>query len=427
MTLHDPLAGASADRPADRLAAARAQWSLDPSVTFLNHGSFGACPRPVLAAQDAWRARLESEPVQFLGREVEQHLDVARAALAAFLGADADDLAFVTNATSGVNTVLRSLDLAPGDEILVNDHEYNAALNSVRYVAERAGARVVVARIPFPLEDPEQVVQAVMGQVTARTRLAMISHVTSPTALVFPIDELVAQLASRGIDTLVDGAHAPGMVPLDLDALGATYYTGNCHKWMCAPKGAAFLHVRRDRQALIRPLSISHGANSRREDRSRFRLEFDWTGTGDPTPWLALPDAIDFMAGLLPGGWPEVMASNHALALAGRDLLCAALGTSAPAPDAMLGSMAAVALPRFDEARLPEGYATLDAALLPHYRIEVPITAFPVDATSETGVADPERFVRISAQQYNDLSQVGRLADALREMLGIDRMPATAA
>jgi isopenicillin-N epimerase len=408
---------ALADRSPERLAEVRASWTLDPAVTFLNHGSFGACPAPVLAAQSAWRSRLESEPVRFLGRELEGHLGRAREALAGFLGADADDLAFVGNATSGVNTVLRSLELQSGDEILVTDHEYNAALNAVRYVAERSGARMVVARIPFPLDDPELVVAAVLGGVTARTRLAMISHVTSPTALVFPIDELVGQLAARGIDTLVDGAHAPGMVPLDVDALGAAYYTGNCHKWMCAPKGAAFLHVRRDRQAGIRPLTISHGANSRREDRSRFRLEFDWTGTGDPTPWLALPDAIGFMASLQAGGWPEVMASNHALALAGRDLLCAALGTDAPAPDEMLGSMAAVPLPRVAEPRLPAGFATLDEALLPHFHVEVPITAFPVDATAEGGVADPARFVRISAQQYNDLAQVQRLADVLREVL----------
>lgn len=405
---------------AAELARIRAHWTLDPAVTFLNHGSFGACPVPVLAAQTAWRTRLESEPVQFLARELEGHLDTARVALGGFLGADPDDLAFVNNATSGVNTVLRSLDLAPGDELLVNDHEYNAALNAARFVAERAGARVVVARIPLPLDDPDQVVQAVLGSVTGRTRLALISHVTSPTGLIFPADELVAQLAARGVDTLVDGAHAPGTVPLDLDGLGAAYYTGNGHKWMCAPKGAAFLHVRRDRQARIRPLTISHGANARRQDRSRFRLEFDWTGTGDPTPWLALPAAIDFMAGLRPGGWPEVMASNHALALAGRDLLCAELGVAAPAPDGMLGSMAAVPLPRVAEPRLPAGYATLDEALLPHFGIEVPITAFPVDATADGGVADPARFVRISAQQYNDLSQVQRLADVLREVLRLD-------
>ena len=419
MTVPDAQAARSAHPSAERLAQVRAHWTLDPAVTFLNHGSFGACPVPVLTAQSAWRARLESEPVQFLGRELEGHLEVARSALGAFLGADPDDLAFVGNATSGVNTVLRSLTFQPGDEILVTDHEYNAALNAARYVAERSGARVIVARIPFPLTDPAQVTAAVLAEVTPRTRLAMISHVTSPTALVFPMADLVAELSARGIDTLVDGAHAPGMVPLDLEALGAAYYTGNCHKWMCAPKGAAFLHVRRDRQAAIRPLTISHGANSPREDRSRFRLEFDWVGTGDPTPFLALPDAIDFMASLQPGGWPEVMATNHALALAGRDLLCAALGADAPAPDVMLGSLAAVPLPAAGVAapRLPDGYATMDAALLPHYGIEVPLTAFPVDATAEGGVADPQRFVRISAQQYNDLSQVERLATALREML----------
>jgi isopenicillin-N epimerase len=208
------------------------------------------------------------------------------------------------------------------------------------------------------------------------------------------------------------------MIPLTLDALGAAYYTGNAHKWLCAPKGAAFLHVRRDRQAGIRPLTISHGANAPRTDRSRFRLEFDWTGTGDPTPFLALPDAIAFMASLRPGGWPEVMDTNHALALAGRDLLCAALEVAPPAPDAMLGSMAAVPLPAVAEPRLPPGVASIDEALLPHFGVEVPITAFPVAATAQDGVVEATRYVRISAQQYNDLAQVERLGAALRHLLG---------
>jgi len=408
---------AHAAHPVDP-AAMRDLWSLDPSVTFLNHGSFGACPIPVLEAQGAWRTRLEAEPVDFLGRALEGHLDGVRAALGAFLGTHPDDLALVTNATTGVGTVLRSLAFAAGDEILVTDHEYNAAVNAARYVAERAGATVRVARIPFPIDDPAQVTAAVLDAVGPRTRLAMISHVTSPTALVFPIPELVAALRARGVETLVDGAHAPGMIPLDLDAIGAGYYTGNCHKWMCGPKGSAFLHVRRDLQPDIRPLVISHGANSPREDRSRFRLEFDWTGTADPSAHLALPAAIDLI-GSLPGGWPAHMAANHALALAGRDRLRQALRVPAPAPDRMLGSMAAVPLPEQAEPALPAGTTSVDEALFAGYRVEVPITAFPVAAVKEDGAVDPQRYVRISAQRYNDLAQYGRLADALQEMLRI--------
>ncbi|HEY0443205.1 MAG TPA: aminotransferase class V-fold PLP-dependent enzyme, partial [Candidatus Limnocylindrales bacterium] len=222
-------------------------WLLDPAVTFLNHGSYGACPRPVLEAQAAWRERMEREPVRFLGRDLERFLEAARADVGAFLGANPDDLAFVTNATTGVNTVLRSLRFEPGDELLATDHEYNATLNALAEIAARDRATVRIAHVPFPLRDPDQVTAAILGAVTPRTRLLLVSHVTSPTGLVFPLGDIVRELAARGVDTLVDAAHSPGMVPVDLDALGAAWWTGNAHKWLCAPKGAAVLHVRRDR------------------------------------------------------------------------------------------------------------------------------------------------------------------------------------
>jgi isopenicillin-N epimerase len=394
-------------------------WTLDPAVIFLNHGSFGACPAPVLAAQRAWQDRLEADPVDFLGRQLEGLVDAARSEVAAFVGADPDDLAFVPNATVGISTVLRSLRFRPGDEILVDTHEYNAARNAVTFAADRDGARVVVAEIPFPIRDPGQVTEAFLACVTPRTVLALISHVTSPTALIFPIAELVTELGQRGIDTLVDGAHAPGMVALDVEAIGAAYYTGNCHKWLCGPKGTAFLHVRRDRQKDLRPLAISHGASSVRTDRSPFRLEFDWTGTADPSGYLALPTAIRFMGSLLPGGWPELMATNRGLALAARDLLCQAFAVDT-APDDMLGSMVTVPLPRPGPASsLPDDASIRRGPLrdLPH-RGPDHRDAGPVGGAGEAGDAVPPRFVRISAQRYSTLDQYARLADALCEILG---------
>jgi len=382
-------------------------WNLDPQVEFLNHGSFGACPRPVLEAQQELRARLERQPVLFLSRELEGRLDEARGALAQFVGADPDDLAFVPNATSGVNTVVRSLRLSPGDELLTTDHAYNACRNALRSL-EPSGVRVVTASVPWPGTTPGAVVDAVLAAVTPRTRLALLDHVTSPTGLVFPIEQLVRALAERGVDSLIDGAHAPGMLPLHLGRLGAAYYTGNCHKWVCTPKGSAFLHVRRDRQDRVLPLVVSHGFNSPRTDRSRFRLLFDWGGTMDPTPWLCIPDAIRFLGSLLPGGWPALMRRNRELALAGRALLCAAVGVPEPAPAEMIATLASIPLPDTTSPASGSMHDALQAIVYERHRIEVPIFAFP---------AHPRRLVRISAQAYNSLAQMELLARALRTEL----------
>ena len=384
-------------------------WTLDPEVEFLNHGSFGACPRHVLELQQELRARMERQPVLFLSRELEPLLDEARSALARFVGADSDDLAFVPNATAGVNTVVRSLRLLPGDEVLTTDHAYNACRNALR-VLEPAGVRVVTAAVPWPGVTPAQVTDAVLGAVTPRTRLALIDHVTSPTGLVFPIETLVRALAERGVDALVDGAHAPGMLPLDLRRIGAAYYTGNCHKWLCTPKGSGFLHVRRDRQQSVLPLAVSHGFNSTRTDRSRFRLLFDWGGTDDPTPFLCIPEAIRFLGTLLPGGWPALMQRNRELALAGRHVLCEALAVPPPAPAEMIGSLAAVPLPDSGGPPPPAGSMNdpLQAIVYERHRIEVPIFVFP---------RHPRRLVRIAAQVYNSRPQVEGLARALKEVL----------
>ncbi|MEM9383929.1 MAG: aminotransferase class V-fold PLP-dependent enzyme [Pseudomonadota bacterium] len=385
----------------------RAHWTLAPEIAFLNHGSFGACPRTVLAEQQALRDRLERQPVQFFARDLVGLLDEARAPLAQFLHCDPADLAWVTNATAGVNAVLQSLPIEPGDELLTTDHEYNACFNTLAYVAERYGAKVRVARLPTPLRDTEEVVTTLCTAVTDKTCLLLIDHVTSQTGLVLPIDDIARAMRKRGVRVLVDGAHAPGMVPLALDSLDVDYYAGNCHKWLCAPKGAGFLWVAPQHQNEVRPAIISHGASAPTRKRSRFRNEFDWIGTSDPTPMLCVPAALRFMGGLLPGGWPALRRHNRSLALAAREVLIDALGGAPLAPTQMIGSMAAHPLPPSRNASPPESllYADpLQETLLGEHGIEVPIVPWP---------APPARLVRVSAQVYNCLDEYEQLAAAL--------------
>lgn len=385
--------------PQAELVDLRAHWTLDPEVVFLNHGSYGACPREVLLVQERWRADLEREPVRFMNETLEQELDRARSAVSAFVGARPQDFVFVRNSTSGVNAVLRSLELRTTDEILVTDHGYDACRNAVDYIAERTSARVRVVEIPLPVRQPGDVLDRVVSSVTASTRLALIDHVTSQTGLVFPVEDIVRELRARDVETIVDGAHAPGMLALDVSRIGAAYYAGNFHKWVCAPKGSAMLVVREDRKKGLHPLTISRGYTSQR-DRPRFFEEFDWTGTDDPTPWLSVPSAISCIGSLVPGGWDAVRERNREMVVAARRVLEEALGTEPLAPESMLGSLASVALP--DENG--SSGSALQSALLVRHRIQVPIFSWP---------APPKRLLRVSAHLYNDAAEYERLAAAL--------------
>lgn len=392
--------------PPPLAADLRGHWNLHPDVHFLNHGSFGACPAEVQEKQSLWRAKMERDPVKFLGREILGHLDEARCVLAEFVGADPGGLVFVPNATTGVNSVLRSLVFEAGEEIVITSHGYNACNNVARFVTERAGATVVVADVPFPIQDPEQVLEAILACVNERTKIVLVDHITSPTALVFPVKRLVEELHERGVLVLIDGAHAPGMLELNLVELDADYYTGNCHKWLCAPKGAAFLWARADRREGLRPAVISHGANTEREGFTRMQDEFDWCGTDDPTAFLCVPEAIRFMGSLLPDGWDGVRRRNRELCIAGRALLLDALDQEAPAPESMLGSIASVILGPGEPCAQRGAFSVdpLQTRLFEEYSVEVPISTWP---------EAPGRLLRISAQLYNDITDVQALVAGL--------------
>jgi isopenicillin-N epimerase len=386
----------------------RRLWGLKPGTVFLNHGSFGACPKAVLDLQTKLRGELEAEPVQFLWRRYEERLEPARRALAKFVGASSRDVVFVTNATTGVNSVLRSLKLRHGDELLTTSLDYNACRNVLVEVSRRSGAKLVVAEIPFPLRSGEEITAAILQAVTPQTRLVLLDHVTSNTAVIMPLREIIRELEKRGVDTLVDGAHAPGMLPLNLRDLRPTYYTANLHKWVCAPKGAAFLYVREDRQAEIQPAVISHGNNRTRPGFTRFQNRFDWCGTFDLTTWLCVPEAIRWMGKLLPGGWRELRERNHQLVVQARNILCERFEVMPPCPDELLGSIATIPLPeRFQKRKASGKIDREQLALYDRFGIEVPLNRF----------GNPlQRWLRISAQIYNSPADYKFLAEALETL-----------
>ncbi len=381
-------------------------WHLDQEITFLNHGSYGACPKAILEEQSTARLSLEEQPVKFFSHTLIPRMDEVRQALSTLLRTHSNNLALIPNATQGVNTVLRTYPLQAGDEILVTNHGYNACNNAALSYAEKQGATIQFAKIPFPIECKSQVIEAVERATSSKTKLAIIDHITSPTALVTPIQELVALLNEKGIDTLVDGAHAPGQLDINLSTLSPAYYTGNCHKWLCTPKGSAFLYVREDKHQEVRPLAISHGANAPTQERSFFRNEFDWQGTHDPTAHMVIPQTLQLMGGWFENGWDDIRKKNHQLACQARDIIATALNMEKPAPDDMLGAMAAFPL---DASVLPGGFPNsgLQKILMDDYQIEVPVFDEPYS---------PIKTLRLSAQLYNDISQYEYLGHALSQI-----------
>lgn len=381
-------------------------FGLDPRVLHLNHGSYGAASRAALRAQAEARDALEAATMRFMVRDWQSQLDAARARVASFVGADAEDLAMIPNPTAGVASIANSIPWRPGDRVVVTDHGYRACLNTLLRLAETRGVEIVTVSIPLPVRSSSEVVQRLVSAIASepRCRLALVDNITSPTGLVFDAVAIAQGISNAApqVRLLVDCAHSAGQVALSLSALGeagAAYAVGALHKWVCAPKGSSFIWARRDFRDELRPIVTSHGETPGVGPANRFHARFDWSGTHDPSAYLATPAALDELA-KLGGGWPAIRARNHALILAARDLLIERLGGGATpiAPDEMHGSMAAlpITLPGGAPAQALQSQL-LDAG------IELPIATLPTHGT----------FLRISAHVYNRLGDYERLAEAL--------------
>lgn len=384
-------------------------WRLNEKIVFLNHGSYGATPTIVLNEQKRWQLLLEKDPVKFFEDIAPKALIESRKAIANLVNCDYEDLALIENATSGVNIILRSLKFDEGDEIIVPNHAYQACRNTIDYVAEKSGAVVVTCDIPFPIQGNQIIIDNIMKCVTENTKLAMIDTVTSPTGLLMPFEELVGLLESKGVNVLLDAAHGIGMIPLDIEKIGASYTTSNCHKWLCAPKGSAFLHVRKDLQSLIHPLTISHGMTAPLGDSTRFRHEFDWTGTRDVSAWCALPFVIDEFSKLVGMNWNEIMTHNRKLVIKGRNIICEKLSIIPPCPENMISSIATIKISS-KQVSITDLYEIdpLHEKLLEDYNIQVPVWSWP----------NPQgRYIRISAQIYNNEDEYKYLANILEKCL----------
>ena len=370
----------------------REHFLLDDRLVFLNHGSFGACPKEVLAAQNDWRTRLERDPISFMMRVLPVAIRAQAEGLGALLGARGQDLVFVENATTGVNAILRGMVFEPEDEVLTFDHLYTAVDNTLDFLAKRIGFRLVRATFALPLTNPDEIVAAVTAQITDRTRIAVLDHITSFSGIVMPMEKIVAACHAKGVPVLVDGAHAPGMLDLNIEQIGADYYVGNCHKWLWAPKGCAFLHVQPKHQANTHPPSISN------YEKQGFPTNFDWTGTKDPSAWLSTGAGLAFHRKL---GGRAVAEYNHALVVWALKMLSVELGWMVIAPTEMIGSIGTLRIPNTD------GATAAAAAALHDYLVDVHDIEVLVHAHDAI-------YLRISAQVYNERGDYEKLLVALR-------------
>jgi len=378
----------------------RSHWSLDPDARFLNHGSFGACPTAIRHRQQALCQELESAPTPYMIGMLPERLDAARERVASFLKSDPRELAFVRNATEGVNAVLSSFPLQHGDEVLTTSFGYPACLKAARRWCESRGANLVAAPLEFPVRAPSEVLAALRKSHSARTKLLLIDHVTSGTGLVFPLEEILSWAKSKSLPTLVDGAHAPGMLELNLSELGqlgATFYTGNFHKWCCSPKGAAFLWVSPNWSEPVHPTVISHGFEGVESDRPKLWSEFDWTGTDDHSAWLCAPESIDYLEQLVEGGWSAIRQRNNELLREGVALVDSVLKTGVEPHRDMLGMLWALPFDGFSDnvRRLLWEQDKLDVFIAPH------------------SMGGPS-VLRLSAFLYNELDDYRRLAERLK-------------
>ncbi len=386
-----------------------AQFPVRQGLTQLNNGSYGLTPQVVRAAQLELGRRLEGDPVRFFKADLEHYSDDARKALADFVNVQPTDLALVSNGTVAVATVLNNIDLSPGDEILITNHEYAATLNELSKICRTTGAVVTTAQIPFPQITPEQVVESIAQQITDRTKLIIVSHIASASALVMPAKEIVQAAKARGIDVFLDGAHTPGQIDLDIGDLDPTWYAASCHKWLACPKGSAFIYTSPNRQDGFKPMILSCREQDDRHDRRAFLNDFDYVGTNDYTGNLVVPVAIAHMGAQLPGGWDQLRQRNHDLVIEGANLICDRLGIEQIVPHSMIGTMVGIPLPgvcQVNEPSMPGGVmgeALWDRLYLKH-AIQVPIWELPE--------VHP-KIMRISAQLYNTIADYERLADAL--------------